>query len=215
MKFKFPILLFSVAVFILFPINSLACACCSEDGFYSISTGKPLDYNLELLQQIKFAQNAELYLGAADFDDLKGLEELTKNAGDEDLSQFILNGSYAAKTWKLNLKAKNGKTGTLNLPLPAQMLTFKVDIHDGKKSGGGGPLLYKEWRFKGNVQTGNGFFQSSILKATTYFLVLQGRGNGCDSAEDFTNWRLEIDGKKANYKFFGELESGAVKQEEN
>ncbi|MGI8641023.1 MAG: hypothetical protein ACR2MG_13900 [Pyrinomonadaceae bacterium] len=71
------------------------------------------------------------------------------------------------------------------------------------------PLLYKEWRFKGNVQIGNGFFQTSIVQPTTYFLVLQGRGNGCDNPEDFTHWRLEIAGKKASYAFFGELKSSS------
>ena len=91
------------------------------------------------------------------------------------------------------------------------MLTYKVDIHDDKTSAGGGPLLYKEWRFKGNVQTGKGFFQTGIVKPTTYFLVMQGRGNGCDNAEDFTHWRLEINGKKANYKLNGKLNSNLDK----
>jgi hypothetical protein len=65
------------------------------------------------------------------------------------------------------------------------------------------------------VQTGNGFFQSSIIKPTTYFLVLQGRGNNCDNAEDFTHWRLEITGRKADYAFFGELSSGNSTQAKN
>ncbi|PWT83255.1 MAG: hypothetical protein C5B44_00905, partial [Acidobacteria bacterium] len=77
-------------------------------------------------------------------------------------------------------------------------------IHDGKVNGGGGPLLYKEWRFEGLVN-GTGFFQPGIIAPTKYFLVLQGRGNGCDNAEDFTHWRLEITGKKAGYALYGEL----------
>jgi hypothetical protein len=35
--------------------------------------------------------------------------------------------------------------------------------------------------------------------------VLQGRGNSCDTAEDFTHWRLKITGNKADYAFYGEL----------
>jgi hypothetical protein len=35
--------------------------------------------------------------------------------------------------------------------------------------------------------------------------VLQGRGNSCDGAEDFTHWQLKIAGKKADYAFYGEL----------
>jgi hypothetical protein len=214
MKFRLSVLLFVLTAFVIAPLNLFACACCSENGFYSISTGKPDDYKIEILEQIKFAETAELYLDESDFEYIKGLENLASNS-DEDVSKFMLTDIFAAKTWKMNFKSTNGKTGTLNLPLPSQMVSFKVDIHDGKKSGGGGPLLYKEWRFKGNVQSGIGFFKSGIVSPTTYFLVLQGRGNGCDNAEDFTNWRLEINGKKANYKFYGELKSGAVMEEKN
>lgn len=213
MKVRFSVLLFVLTAFALAPINLFACACCSENGFYSIWTGKPDKYNVEVLEQIKFAETAELYLDAAGFDDIKGLEELTKDSG-QDISQFSLTNLFAARTWKMSFKSANGKNGILNLPLPTQMVGFKVDIHDGKKSGGG-PLLYKEWRFKGNVRTGNGFFQSGIVNPTTYFLVFQGRGNACDNVEDFTNWRLEINGKKANYKFYGELKSGAASEENN
>lgn len=118
-----------------------------------------------------------------------------------------LTNSFASRTWKFSLKTKSGRNGILTLPMPAQMLAFKVDIHDGKTSGGGGPLLYKEFRFKGTVHSGTGFFQGGIVKPTGYFLVLKGRGNGCDNSEDFTHWYLEIRGKKASYEFFGKLSS--------
>jgi hypothetical protein len=36
-------------------------------------------------------------------------------------------------------------------------------------------------------------------------LVLQGRGNGCDNAGDFGNWRLQVSGEKADYAFYGKL----------
>jgi len=214
MKFRLSVLFLVVTFLMTAPVNSFACACCSEDGLYSIWTGKPDGYNLEVLQDIKFAQDPQLYMDAAGAENIKGLESLTAAAEDIEYWKFNLTDSFATKTWKLNFKAYNGKTGTLVLPLPAQMVSFKADIHDGKTSGGGGPLLYKEWRFKGNVQTGNGIFQAGIIKPTTYFLVLQGRGNGCDNAEDFTHWRLEINGKKADYKFFGKLASGTTMSEE-
>jgi hypothetical protein len=214
MKFRLTLLPVLLTVFFIFPSDAFACACCSENGFYSIWTGKPDGYYLETLEKIKFAADAELYVDAAGFEQIKGLEAMTKNSEETDLWQFGLTDSFLAKTWKLNFKAKNGKTGTLVLPLPTQMVAFKADIHDGKTSGGGGPLLYKEWRFKGNVQSGNGFFASGIAKPTTYFLVLQGRGNGCDNAEDYTHWRLEINGKKADYKFIGKLASGVKSMSE-
>lgn len=208
MKFRSTLLLVLLTVFFIFPTDAFACACCSEDGLYSIWTGKPDGYYLEVLEQVKFAEDAELYIDAAGFEDVKGLSGIGENSEDMDFSRFGLTDSFMAKNWKMNFKAKNGKTGTLVLPLPTQMVSFKADIHDGKTSGGGGPLLYKEWRFKGTVQSGNGIFSSGIIKPTTYFLVLQGRGNGCDNAEDYTHWRLEINGKKADYKFTGKLSSG-------
>ncbi len=191
--------------------NAFACACCSEPGTYSIWTGKADGYYLDVVSGIKFDEKGYLYTTEAGFDSIKGLSEIGKEFESDSwvasAGQFDLTGSYAAKTWKLNFKTKSGKTGTLNLPMPAQMLTFKVDIHDGKTSGGGGPLLYKEFRFKGNVQSGSGFFQKGIVKPTSYFLVLKGRGNGCDNSEDFTHWYLEIRGKNAEYEFFGKLNS--------
>lgn len=193
-------------------IEISACACCAEPGTYSIQTGKPDGYYLEILKEIKFDENANLYLTEADFEIIKGLDEIKKDFNNESwvatAGELGLTNSFAAKTWKFNLKTKSGKTGTLTLPIPARMLTFKVDIHDGKTIGGGGPLLYKEFRFKGNVQSGTGFFRAGIVKPTTYFLVLQGRGNGCDNAEDFTHWHLEISGRKAEYEFYGKLSSG-------
>ena len=127
----------------------------------------------------------------------KGLAHLTGN--------YSVNGSLIGNVWKLTFR--NGdESGTLNLPLPAKMLRYAADIHDGQTIGGDSrkPLLYKEWRFEGEV-SGTGFFKAGIVAPTKYFLVLQGRGNSCDTAEDFTHWRLKIIGNKADYAFYGEL----------
>ena len=74
-------------------------------------------------------------------------------------------------------------------------------------------MLYKEWRFEGEVK-GTGVFKAGIIARTKYVLVFQGRGNSCDEAEDFTHWRLKITGKKADYTFHGEL-SAPVRDKEN
>lgn len=209
---KFSLTFCALFLLLIFQNNAFACACCAEPGTYSIWTGKPEGYYLDVVNGIKFNEKSYLYTTEAGFAMIKGLSEIEKDFNSDSwvasAGEFDFTGSYAAKMWKLNFKTKSGKTGTLNLPMPAQMLTFKVDIHDGKRGGGGGgPLLYKEFRFKGNVQTGNGFFQKGITKPTTYFLVFKGRGNGCDNSEDFTNWYLEISGKNASYEFFGKLDS--------
>lgn len=212
------VLVLFFALILLFPTNIFACACCAEPGEYSIWTGKPSDNDLEVISGIEFDKTAYLFMTEADFEIIKGLDEIKSDFASKSwvatAGQLDLVNSFVGKTWKFNLKTKSGKTGVLTLPMPLQMLKFKVDIHDGKTFGAGGPSLYKEFRFKGNVQSGTGFFRAGIVKPTTYFLVFQGRGNGCDNSEDFSNWRLEIDGKKAKYAFYGSLPTGRSDENE-
>lgn len=192
--------------------NAFACACCATPGEYSIWTGKVDTHYLNILNEIKFDETATLFLTEADFAVIKGLDELEKESASDawidSRNEFDLVNTFTGKTWTFNLKSKTGKAGVLTLPLPTQMLTFKVDIHDDDPDRPNGPMLYKELRFKGNISGGTGIFRAGIIKPTTYFLVFQGRGNGCDNASDFTHWRLEISGRKAEYAFHGELSSG-------
>jgi len=200
-----------------FAADAFACACCAEPGTYSIWTGRPDDYVSGLLGEMKFDKNATLYMTEAGFDTIKGLGAIEKEYESESWTaqggNFDLVGEFTKRTWKLTIRTPSGKSGTLNLPLPAQMVQFKVDIHDTKDTGLG-VVLYKEFRFKGIVQSGNGFLSAGIVKPTTYFLVFQGRGNGCDNAEDFTHWHLEIDGKKAKYEFNGKLSTESTDENE-
>jgi hypothetical protein len=217
MKSKIFLFIACLSIFASFPADAFACACCAEQGHYSIRTYKPEEFQLGILQEMKFDKTAELFLTDAEFEIVKGLdairEEMSSPGWVAGSGAIGFTGIFAAKSWKLNFKTPKGKTGTLTLPLPVEMLNFSVDVHDGK-SGGGGPLLYKEWRFKGSVQSGTGFTQASIVKPTTYFLVFQGRGNGCDDLTNFTHWHLEINGAKARYEFFGKLNSGVPITEE-
>ena len=197
MKTKLPALLFCCTL-ILFssPIATFACACCSNDGDYSKYTGKIRDYELELIKQIRFGTQANLYITEAD------LEEVSRGIVDPKL-EYSLSDSLAGRVWRLLFKEES-RTGSINLTLPSMMERLNIDLQDGQKSAGGGPLLYKEWRLQGPV-SGSGFFRSGIVGPTRYKLILQGRGNGCDNAEDFKSWRLEISGKKAQYAFYGKL----------
>jgi hypothetical protein len=207
---KLCLTIFAVVCLFVLSNNALACACCAEPGTYSIWTGKPADYTLEILSDIKFDTNATLYMTEAGFESIKGLgaiqAEYEGKSWTAQGGKFDLVNQFTNKTWKFTLKTPSGKTGTLSLPMPSQMIQFKVDIHDTPEDLN--TQLYKEFRFKGNVQSGTGFFASSIVRPTTYFLVFQGRGNGCDNAEDFSHWMLEINGKKARYQFNGKLSSG-------
>jgi hypothetical protein len=211
------IALFAVVCLTAFANNAMACACCAEPGTYMIWTGKPNEFVYGILDSMEFDKTAELYMTEAGFDSIKGLDDIKKeyesDAWTAEAGVFDLVKEFTNKTWKLTLKTPGGKSGMLVLPAPTQMVEYKVDIHDTKDTGLG-VQLYKEFRFKGYVQNGTGIFRSGMIKPTTYFLVFQGRGNGCDDVSDFTHWHLEIDGKKANYEFYGKLKSGAVEETE-
>jgi hypothetical protein len=191
------------ACILTLPAFVLACACCAEPGSYFLTTRKPSTYDIGLLKEMDFGRDAQLYMTEAGFDMIKGLGDIENESDDA----FNLVDSFTGNLWKIEIRTKGGKRGVLTLPLPAQMVTFKVDIHDEPADKPNGPSLYKEFRFKGSVSGGTGIFRSSIAKPATYFLVFQGRGNGCDNASDFTHWRLEIDGARAKYAFFGDLDS--------
>jgi hypothetical protein len=173
-----------------------ACACCSDEGEYRLGFSRPTEYQLSQLQEIRFGKTAHLIETQANVDD-----EI--KAPSHPAESYAVSGSFNGNIWKLVLR-DSGASGALTLPLPVKMWSYAVDTHDGQKSPGGGPMLYKEWRFEGSV-TGTGFFKKGIIAPTKYFLVLQGRGNRCEEAGSFTHWRLEIIGRKARYAFYGEL----------
>ncbi len=211
MKRNLCVLLFAAAALLVMPIASLACACCAEPGLYFLRTEKPSSYAIDILKEFEFAEKASLYLTEADFEIIKGLDDIKPESASREFIEsggaFDLAGSFTGKLWRFEMRSPGGKRGVISLPIPAQMVTFKADIHD-EENRPNGPLLYKEFRFKGSIVTGTGIFRSSRIRPTTYFLVFQGRGNGCDNVEDFTHWRLEVDGPRARYAFYGKLSGG-------
>ena len=218
MRFYKALALSLLTIFVLSPMNIFACACCAESGTYYVTTSKPSDYELEILSEMKFGRNPSLYLDTAGFENIKGLASIRKVDEAEppegegfsvyDADYFSLENQFAAKTWTFNFKTKDGQEGRLTLPMPDQMESFGADIHDGRSGGAGGPLLYKELRFKGRVGSGTGLFKDDITADTRFFLVFQGRGNNCTNAQDFTHWRLSIEGEKADYDLHGMMSSG-------
>ena len=192
--------LFSAATWVtllLLPSRVWACACCAHPGEYQINFVKPDADKLSVIERIRFGTKAELWTSEAD-------PEVAAKGLAHPAESYSLTGSLVGNVWKLTFR--NGdESGTLDLPLPAKMLRFAADIHDGRtKPGYPEPVLYKEWRFEGGVN-GTGVFKAGITALTKYLLVFQGRGNSCDGAEDFTHWQLKITGKKADYSFYGEL----------
>jgi hypothetical protein len=191
-----PLALFLLTFVFLFPSRAFACACCADDGYYRIATKKPSDLELGELKKIRFGA-ANLFSNAGFPDNIKGLNPVGEN--------YSLGGALSGKTWRFDFSDETGKTGTLVFAKPLSMVDYAVDVRDGKQGGAGGPLLYKEWRFKYKLQSANGIFAKGFAPATEYFLVLQGRGNTCTQASDFTDWRLEVTGKRATYAFFGKV----------
>ena len=195
---------------VMFTGNAFACACCAEPGTYYLRTSKPDSFYLGLLNEFTFAPKANLYITEAGFDMIRGLDPIKAEDEATEVSiteDFNLAAAFVNNNaWRFTFKSPGGKIGSLMLLMPAQMVSFKVDTHDedGRPNG---PLLYKEFRFKGSVGSATGFTRSGIVKGTTFFLVFQGRGNGCDEVQNFKDWRLEIDGPRASYAFYGKLSS--------
>ena len=183
------------AAFLLFPLQITAnyCACCAERGDYSVSTRKLSDHEISELKRLRIAETF-LYTNAGYPDNIKGIIPLTEN--------FTSNFLWQKTGWKFDFKNDKNGAGILNLTKSPTIIDFRVDTYNE-----GEPVLYKELRFKHKVSGGTGIFKNGIAPATDYFLVLQGKGNNCMNAEDFTHWRLEITGKKADYAFFGKLKA--------
>src|SRR5262249_51683441 len=110
--------------------------------------------------------------------------------------------------WTFTFKDAKGRTGALSLTLPANLEAFFVDPQDGKQSGGGGPLLYKEWRFVAPL-TATGIFKPTMAGSPTVRIVPQGRGNVCTDAEQFTHYAIIVSGPKAHYTLYGSLAKAA------
>ncbi len=195
---------FSLLLLLAASAPAFACACCVNPGYYEISTGKPSSTELDMFRNFKFALPADLYMSEAGFDSIRGLELLRSDEEAGKSIKLSVENTFSGRNWRLSVKTGAGRKGTLVLPLPSSMVRYKVDLHDNPPERE--TSLYKELRLKGSVTGSTGFLRKGITKSTSYFLVFQGRGNGCDDISDFKRWRLEIDGPGARYAFFGKLD---------
>ncbi len=186
--------------------EALACACCAERGTYSVWTGVARSFQVDLLKDMRFSGKAELYMTEAGFDVIRGLRMIEADLGTGPEPPLDLADTYSNNRWQLQFKTPTGRTGSIVLPRPARMTSRMIDLRDQTDSVGS-VKLYKEWTFTGRVTKGAGFFRSSVANSPKYTLIFMGRGNGCDNAEDFTDWLLEVDGTKARYAFFGKMKA--------
>jgi hypothetical protein len=154
--------------------EAFACACCGEPGTWYEETSP---------------------LGALERDALSRLRFTTARPvpGPEEVMRPVpIKATLTRTTWRWQL----GPSTTLTFHLPRVIRTLVADIHDGKRSGGGGPLLYRELRLEGSLTA------TGALRGTRYRLVLQGRGNNCLNAGDFRAWHLDVAGG-ARYSLYG------------
>jgi len=178
----------SLTILMSMSTEALACACCSNENEYRINFRQATSYERGIMRDLKF--------GAA-------AQRSESPASDAAPATYALSGGLTGNAWNLNFRDGN-RNGSLTLTLPLKMLSYVVDTHDGQTSDGGGPRLYKEWRFEGRANA-TGFLRSGGSTPTSYFLVFQGRGNRCDNAGDFSHWRLELKGARGRYTLTGEL----------
>lgn len=201
MVIKRPALFVLSLVFTLLAASSAwACACCVNKGYYEHARVKPGEYYTSLFGEMKLNGAAELYMTEGGFDEMKGLPDL---ANDEmDVPEFDVRTSFAGRTWNFTVGAGTRGKGSLTLLMPQLFTKHLVDF-DGVDTGLG-VNLYKTFTLTAPLSKATGIFRSAN-RGTTYSLVFLGRGNGCDNASDFTRWRLEINGPRAHYAFFGKL----------
>jgi len=198
MKIYSSILLSFFTILILLPLNIFACACCADPGYYKIGFQKPSSYELGEMKKLKFG-GAKIYSTPAFPEDIKGLNPIS-----EEYKVIASKNTYG---WHFNFTDEKGNSGSVDLKMPKKFIQYAVDTRSGEKGGAGSVVLYKEWRFKYKVSHVTGIFKDGLKGKTEYFLVLQGKGNACTSAGNFTHWRLEVTGKKANYAFYGSLKA--------
>lgn len=170
-----------------------ACACCANTGQRFVETGKVSDYDATELDRIAFDGNAELFTGEAEPSDIRGLAATA--------SSYAFDVTRQATKWTFTFKSEGTIAGTLSFN-PDKLAKFEVDTRLSDPPAGGMVSLYKEWKQTAAV-TGTGMFK--LPAGSSLSLILQGRGNSCTSAEDFTNWSLVVQGDGFSFLFFGKL----------
>lgn len=175
---------------------ALACACCADTGEWFIRPITVAASDVGQLNRIRFSPTATLFQTEGGLEVIEGIQNPAES--------YTLTQTRAGRQWRLRFHDQQGHVGILLIRLPASATSFGADLHDGSQGGGGGPLLYKEWRGSGGLQ-GTGIFRRGITSDARFRLVLQGRGNSCENVEDYKHWLLEVSGRRARYAFYGTL----------
>jgi hypothetical protein len=188
-----------LAVALAAPSAAFACACCADRGEWHQLEQKNGQLELGELNRLRWATPARLFQGPGGLEAVKGIATPAPI--------YSVRLRRVGKSWTFTFRDARNRAGTLAFEVPAVGVQLGADLHDGKLAGGGGPLLYKEWRLAGPV-TAKGIFASGARRAS-FRLILQGRGNNCVNADDFRRWTLQVSGPDARYSLFGTLAKAA------
>ncbi|MFH1343261.1 MAG: hypothetical protein ABIL01_18945 [Pseudomonadota bacterium] len=186
-----------LAILALFSTASpaFACACCTHEGQRNVATVALDSGKRQEIESLRFAGKATLFAGEGDAADIAGIT--TPSAS------YELTAKWLDDRLELSFRDQLGRTGMLSMARPKTMSVFEVDPRD-RPDRGQGPALYKEWKLSAPA-AGSGVFQPGIAPRQLLTLILQGNGNSCTSAIDFSHWTLVMQGPKANYTLFGDL----------
>lgn len=175
--------------------TALACACCSNEGQRHVETTTLDPGKWQQIESLRFGGRAKLYTGEADPQDIKGIVAPSQSYG--------MTAAWRDTHLLFSFRDNNGRTGTLALARPNSISVFEVDPRGGPDRGQG-PALYKEWKLS-SPASATGVFEPGGGARQILTLILQGRGNSCTDASDFSHWSLVMQGPRANYTLFGEL----------
>ncbi len=190
------VVFFSVLLLLGFWRDALACACCTNVGQRNVGTSRLDSYKFGEISKLQFAGEARLFTGEADPSDVRGIATPAP--------RYQLSAAWQDNRLTFSFRDQEGRAGTLTLPRPVTLSVFEVDPRTQTVEGGSGPVLYKEWKLTGRA-TGTGIFSGGVGAGQLLSLILQGHGNSCTTAADFTHWTLAMLGPKASYTFFGDL----------
>ena len=198
------VVIVAAVVSLSMPSRAAACACCSDPGDRLEFTEEVDEYIRDQLLSLRFHDTAELRALVL-LPDSVVVHSLFDTVNFEGLvvsfEPYGFQAVAGSGGWTFHLTNEAGEQGTMEFPVPPQLVRFTVDPHDGEKSAGGGPRMYHEWRLEGPVAlsgiVGNGDNQA---RAT---LILQGHGNRCVTAEDLSHWNLFVHGPGVRFALVG------------
>ena len=185
--------LIAVCVTLMSPVPALACACCAHQGQRNVNVETLDETRRAVLDELRFANEAQLFLGEADPDSAEGIANAS--------SRYALKAEWQKNGIVFSFTGADGGSGTLALDLPDKISVFEIDPRD-QPDQGTGPPLYKEWKLTSKAKATGAF---SAGTGHTLTLIVQGSGNSCTSSNDFGYWTLVMQGPKANYSLFGDL----------